>query len=78
MDKNALKIALALETSARLVETGRKDAESHFVEAEVLWGAAETLGVDEAVGAYLFDWQLEMNSISLQPPPAVIPASSLN
>ncbi|NBT36417.1 MAG: hypothetical protein EBT03_12940 [Betaproteobacteria bacterium] len=66
MNNTALTIALALESSARLVESGHKAAELHFVEAETLWAAAESLGVDEAVGSYLFGWQMELHQQELQ------------
>lgn len=56
MKNEALKIALALETSARLVEAGRKDAELHFDEADALWAAARALQVEDVVDNYLFGW----------------------
>lgn len=78
MDKNALKIALALETSARLVETGRKDMETHFTEAEVLWSAAESLGLEKVVDNYLFDWQTEARAGHTKQGLKSSPASILN
>lgn len=59
MKNEALKIALALETSARLVEAGRKDAEAHFDDAEALWAVARALHLEGAVDAYLFGWAVD-------------------
>ncbi|NBW06416.1 MAG: hypothetical protein EBR82_00130 [Caulobacteraceae bacterium] len=77
MNKDALKIALALEASARLVESGRKDVEVHFTEAEVLWSAAESLGLEKVVDSYLFGWQMESRKADCTNA-GVVPASNMN